>query len=242
MKNLNPFKGICLSLVFFNFAAYGTASLQVSPIRLEIQPEQKSTSLEIINYSEKPLSLHLSAVTWKKPFGKDVLEPTKDVIVSPPIVTLEPQEKQIIRIAVRVPPDAKRGRSYRLIIKEFESKISLPSYVINTLLEIRVPVMVAPLAPSVPKILWTISKLNNKKLKVSLKNAGESYISLHGISLRCTNAEKPFVEDQASYYILPNQKQDYEFESPDSFKGSTVEITADTSQGPISEVVSILQP
>lgn len=229
---------IGLGIVFFNFLAYGS-SIEVNPVRLQMLPGQKITSFEITNYSGAQVVLQLSAVRWTKVFGKDRHEETKDVVITPPLMHLNPQEKQLVRIGITTPPNAKKGETYRIIIKEVPSSNVMPSLSINTLLEIRVPLVVAPLVPSQPKIIWKVTRSGAKKLTLSLQNVGESYISLHGISLSNKNEKKPFVEKPISYYILPSQKQEYEFDLPNSLKKSDVEIKADTDQGEITAIVPI---
>lgn len=217
------------------------SSIEVNPVRLQMLPGQKITSLEVANYSGASVVLQLSAVKWRKILGKDQHEETKDVVITPPIVNLKPNEKQIVRVGITVPPDAKRGATYRLIFKEVPSPHLSSSFVINTLLEIRVPLVVAPLTPSNPQIIWTATQVSEKKLKLTLQNSGESYISLHDISLWDKDEKKPFVQKPISYYILPTQKLEYEFDLPNSLKKSDVEIKAETDQGEIKAVVPIVR-
>ncbi len=176
---------------------------------------------------------------WTKVFGKDVYEETNDVLVTPPLITLDSEEKQLVRLGMRATPDEKKGATYRLIINELPPSNLLTSLGVKTLLEFRVPVVVAPLTPSKPKILWAANRLDDKKIKITLHNVGESYLSLQNISLSNGDENKPFVKQPIAYYILSGQKQDYEFDLPNSFKGRNVQISAQTDQGEVKEIVSL---
>jgi fimbrial chaperone protein len=154
-----------------------SSSLQISPIRVQLLPGQKTTSMNINNNSGNPVVVQLSVVKWDYHNGQDVYTHTKDIIATPPIATIQPQEKQIVRLGVIAPPKAQKGETYRLIIKEVPVSTFEPLMGIHTLLEIRMPIVVAPFTPSKPQIVWTANRVGEKKLNVKWENTGESYVS-----------------------------------------------------------------
>ena len=235
---LRGFGYICISIPFSALVLHGS-SIELNPVRLEFLPGQKITSQEITNHSGVPVVLQLKVVKWKKVLGKDIHEETNDVIVTPPLITLDSEEKQLVRLGMRVTPDEKKGATYRLIINELPASNLLTSFGVRTLLEFQVPIVAAPLVPSKPKILWAATRLGDKKIKITIQNVGESYLSLCNISLSNSDENKPFVKQPITYYILPGQKQDYEFDLPNAFKGRNVQISAQTDQGEVKETVSL---
>lgn len=192
------------------------------------------------NYGDDPIVLQLGAVGWTKVFGQDRHESTKDIVITPPMVNLGPQEKQIIRVGVTVPPDPKRGATYRLIFKEVPSPDSGPYFGIKTLLEVRVPLVIAPLVPSKPEVTWKIKKISDKKISVEIQNIGDSYISLHEISLSAKDEKRSFYREPVSSYILPSQKQEFELNLLSSMNKNNVEIKAETDQGEITATVPVV--
>jgi fimbrial chaperone protein len=230
-----------LKITLFCSASYAS-SIQITPIRLQILPHQKTASMDIYNNSADSVVIQLSIVKWNYINGKDVYEDTKNILVTPPIAIIQPQEKQIVRLGMIAPPDAQKGGTYRLIVKEVPSPTFEPAMGVQTLLEIRVPVVVAPLTPSKPQMSWTVNRAGEKKLNITWQNTGESYISLRKIALFDKDEEKPLTEHDYQAFLLPTQKQEFVFELPDSFKGNDIKIVAETDAGEISEIVPIVSP
>lgn len=228
----------CMDFMFSVSTAYA-ASLQIVPIRLQLLPNQKTASISINNEALTPVTLQLKIMKWTHVNGKDVYEDTKNILVTPPIVSIQPQQKQIVRLGALTLPDPKKGETYRLIIKEVPSPTLEPTIGIQTLLEVRVPVVIAPLAPSKPQVVWAANHVGEKKLNVKWENTGESYISFRNIGLFSKDQEKPLAEHAYQAFLLPKQKHEFVFDLPYSLKEKTIKIVAQTDAGEISEAVPI---
>jgi fimbrial chaperone protein len=228
-----------MGLMFSISTAYA-ASLQIIPIRLQLLSNQKTASISVNNEAATPVTFQLKIVKWTHVNGKDVYEYTKNILVTPPIVSIQPQQKQIVRLGALTPPDPKKGETYRLIIREVPSPTLEPTIGIQTLLEVRVPVVIAPLNPSKPQILWTANRVGEKKLNVKWENAGESYTSFRNIALFSKDQEKPLAEHAYQAFLLPKQKQEFVFDLPSSLKEENIKIVAQTDAGEISEIVPIV--
>ena len=61
---------------------------------------------------------------WEQVGGEERLSPTRDVLVSPAVFTIPANGSQIVRVALRRPPDAERELSYRLILTEVPQQAS----------------------------------------------------------------------------------------------------------------------
>lgn len=232
---------LCIGISIFSSVSYAS-SLQISPIRIQLLPGQKTTSMNINNNSANPIVVQLSIVKWGYHNGQDIYTPTKDIIATPPIATIQPQEKQIVRLGILAPPNAQKGETYRLIIKEIPQSTFESVMGVHTLLEIRMPIAVAPLTPSKPQIVWIANCLGEKKLNVKWENTGESYTSFRNISLFSHDNEKLLAEHAYQAFLLPTQQQEFVFDLPSSLKEKTIKIVAQTDAGEISEIVPISSP
>jgi fimbrial chaperone protein len=59
-------------------------SFSVSPIRIELSSAQRSAVLTIRNGGDQPVVVQAQLVDWSQADNEDRLEPTNDLIASPP--------------------------------------------------------------------------------------------------------------------------------------------------------------
>nr|HET7860211.1 fimbria/pilus periplasmic chaperone [Caldimonas sp.] len=132
---------LAVSLLAATMAA-SAGSLSISPIRVDIAPGQRSVTLIVRNDGDQTTLVQTQLAAWSQADNEDRLEPTTDLLASPPIFELVPGGVQIVRLALRRPADADRERSYRIVVSEvpgppqpgftgatFALKLSLPVFV-----------------------------------------------------------------------------------------------------------------
>ena len=110
--------GVVLLVTGMLAAAASAGSLSVSPIRVEIAPGQRSVTLIVRNDGDQTTLVQTQLVAWSQADNEDRLEPTTDLLASPPIFELVPGGVQTVRLALRRPADADRERSYRILVSE----------------------------------------------------------------------------------------------------------------------------
>ena len=93
-------------------------SFEVNPIRVDLAPQERSAALTVKNNGAESVVVQVSVLAWSQQDGRDVLSPTNEVLVSPPIATIAPDKEQIIRVGLRRAPDKERELSYRLFLQE----------------------------------------------------------------------------------------------------------------------------
>src|ERR1700687_3963228 len=86
-------------------------SLSVTPIRVELSSAQRSVALTVRNEGDQPTVVQAQLVAWSQVDNEDRLEPTIDLLASPPIFTVAPGASHIVRIALRRAPDAALDRT-----------------------------------------------------------------------------------------------------------------------------------
>jgi fimbrial chaperone protein len=125
-------------------AATSAGSFNIAPIRIELPAARRAASLEVQNTGDAPAQLQVERFLWKRDNGgADELEPTEAFVVTPPIFTLQPGQRQIVRVLMLVPPDPLREGTYRLILQETPLGDPPPNTV-ATLLRISLPLFVTP--------------------------------------------------------------------------------------------------
>ncbi|WP_258571087.1 fimbrial biogenesis chaperone [Flavimaribacter sediminis] len=125
--------------MLFSASAVGS-TLRVAPTSLDLGNGAKTASVRVWNDETDPVTIQVRVFRWTVENGKDVLEPTRDVVASPPISKLAPGTENIIRI-VRVAKLPVRGReSYRLIIDQLPDPSRRQTGMINILVRHAIPV------------------------------------------------------------------------------------------------------
>jgi fimbrial chaperone protein len=105
--------------------AQAAALLQIQPVRLTLPASGHAGKIKIINQSPQPAVLQARIYAWSQAQdGTDRLEPTSDVLFSPPIMTIEAGGTQTLRLAQRHDPSAGAAseRTFRMALEELPSK------------------------------------------------------------------------------------------------------------------------
>jgi fimbrial chaperone protein len=118
----------------------GAAAVRVSPIKLDLKSSSPMATVRLWDEGLKPVRVQIRVFRWTKVNGKDRLEPTTDVVASPPITTLKPRTENSIRI-VRVSKKPVVGtESYRLLIDQLpDAGKKIPGQV-NVMIRHSIPV------------------------------------------------------------------------------------------------------
>lgn len=117
------------------------SSLRVAPISLKLAAQEPSGVVRVWNDGAEPVRVQVRVFRWKVVNGKDVLEPTNDVVASPPMTTLVPGAENLIRV-VRVakrPLAEKEG--YRLLVDELPDPAKQRAGTVTVLVRHAIPVV-----------------------------------------------------------------------------------------------------
>lgn len=131
MKNrLSPF--LLGALLCVSLALAGTAQLRaqadpalarinVTPLRLELSGSEAATQMVIRNQAQTPISVQIRPFAWSQQEGEDRYAPTREIAVSPAIVTIEPGRAQAFHVVARAGHAGMGERRYRVVIDELPS-------------------------------------------------------------------------------------------------------------------------
>lgn len=108
-----------LGLFFSSVAAAQTpSSLLIWPVNPVIETEKPATALWLENPGKTQISLQIRIFAWEQRGGENVYAAQGRIIGSPPIVTIAPGAKQLVRLTRLTPPAAEAEASYRIIVDE----------------------------------------------------------------------------------------------------------------------------
>src|SRR5206468_11183845 len=95
--------------------AASAGSVQIDPVSIELPHDRNSASLSVRNRDSQPISMRVRVYRWSQANGEDVYQDSEDLVVSPPIFTIAPDHRQLIRIGPRT---AAAGTAYRIVLEE----------------------------------------------------------------------------------------------------------------------------
>src|SRR5919108_454317 len=94
------------------------AALQVEPVLIDVTAPGAASTITLRNEGTAPINVQVRIFRWSQIDGKESLEPTEDVVASPPAVTLSAKTNYITRI-VRVTKRPVVGEeSYRILVDQ----------------------------------------------------------------------------------------------------------------------------
>src|SRR5689334_11901590 len=114
--------GSLLGLAVAAPSASAKGHLQARPTMLELAPGAAAGRMTLANTGDEPVPAQVRVFAWIQKDGEDVLVPTSDVVLSPPIVTVPAGAEQLVRIVRQGKPPAHADQAYRIVVDELPGK------------------------------------------------------------------------------------------------------------------------
>lgn len=129
--------GLTLSLMVGGAEA---TSLRVSPITLDLSAGTAASTIRLWNNDRKSVNVQVRVFRWTKVKGKDRLEPTTDVVASPPMTRLAPGSENLVRVVRVTKRPLQAKESYRLMVDELPDTSKRTAGKVNVLVRHSIPV------------------------------------------------------------------------------------------------------
>jgi len=192
-------------MFFYQWAC--AAGLKISPTRIDLSSQEPIAIFEITNTDIQDALVESQLMRWTQKKGEDHYSPTKDILMIPPMFKLKPNQKQIVRFALRRTPHPEE-MSYRVFLTDVVQRslqIQQNGQAIKMKLRIGIPIFVSPSKKVINAPQWTWEFINKKTLKLTLNNKGNVHIFIDQIQL--FDKEKSICEPVKTFkYLLPGTK------------------------------------
>jgi fimbrial chaperone protein len=113
---------LALALLFalpHRAAAQGTGgSILIWPVGPVIENDARAAALWLENPGQVPVTLQVRIYAWAQQDGKNVYAVQDAILGTPPIVTIAPGEKQLVRLTRTAPTAAATEAAYRVVVDE----------------------------------------------------------------------------------------------------------------------------
>jgi fimbrial chaperone protein len=197
-----------LALVFAPAAQAGT--FEVNPIRVDLTGAQRNAALTVKNSGTDAVVVQVSVMTWSQQDGRDVLANTDEILISPPIATIQPDREQIIRVGLRRAPDAKSELSYRLFLQEVPPPPQPGFQGLQVALRVGLPIFVQPRqGPAKATLVWDAQLRDPELVNLTLHNRGTGHIQISDVELYHGAEKDPLAAQSSLVYVLPGQSREW---------------------------------
>src|SRR5690606_24384300 len=184
----------------------GAGNFSVSPVRAELSIQQRVAALRVHNGGSEPVAIQAEAMAWRQRGNEDVLEPSREVLVTPPIFTIPPGETQTLRIGLRRSPDPNQQLSYRLLLHELPPPLPEGFQGRRMAMRMSLPVFVTPAAGAAsPELAWRASRTASGELRLSARNHGTGHAQITTLTLGRDNGQQ--IGQQGNHYLLPRSEE-----------------------------------
>jgi fimbrial chaperone protein len=215
----------CLFSLILSCSLLPAANFDIQPVRIELNDKARLGKLTIRNVSETDFSIQARVYEWNQnEKGEDVYKETQDIILFPKILTIAKGEERYIRLGTNVQPGAKE-KTYRVYVEEMPSNApQKEGSNIRLYMKVGIPIFIRP--PVVEdKVEMDNISMNNGKIHIKVKNAGNSHFVVTGINISGKNAlgQESFNRDISGWYLLSGSEMIYETNVPQDCCGAISE-------------------
>lgn len=179
----------------------------VTPVRIYMTPRDRAVAVTITNEGDTEVVLQADLNAWsQKPDGTDEQVPTEDLILSPPIIKLAPNARQVVRLALLKPADASRQLIYRMIMREVPEAVAQrdKSIQVPIALALSMPVFITP-PPAKREITCQAARGTGPALNVTCTNSGSAYAQVREVLVK--RGTQTLARFEGGTYILPGARQ-----------------------------------
>ena len=219
-------RGIFSGLLLSSSVAMASG-LQVSPISISLQAKQNASGLTLSNTGDNAVHAQVRVYQWSQDEKGDQLTTSRGLLASPPMIELQPGEKQLIRIIRASAPPSGVGAvesSYRLSIDELPIKSAEQKSGLQFALSYSLPVFVNPvgITKTTPRLQWNYSlQPDGKQINLRVSNSGNGHAQLADLSIIDDAGDSIDLHQGLLGYVLPGATMNWTLKTlPSSMKTS----------------------
>jgi len=240
---MNPIVRFCTLFVLAMQCAWLACSparaqgLEVTPTNVVLGPGQTAATFTVTNGEDHKVSFQIRGFVWRQDSqGNDVLEPTADLLASPPIASIDAGGSQVVRLILRQPPQGQEG-TYRILFDQLPPPPQ--AGVVRILLRLSIPVFAEPQTQVRPQLHWHIAH-DEAGWWLIASNSGSRHISLGNVKLFGPDGQELSVRMSSPPHILAGATRRWPIaESAGLSPNEALRVTASADSGTVDERVFV---
>jgi len=190
-------------------------SFSIMPVRIYMTPKDRATAITVTNDGDTELVMQADLFQWKQtPDGKDELTPTEDMFLSPPIIKIAPNSRQVVRLVRIGTARPTEQLTYRMIAREIPEAVKpTEGNLVQLALAFSLPVFITP-PEAKPKLDCTVTRVAADTVKATCDNSGNAHTHPVTLLLNAGNGDT-LAKDDVGGYILAGVKRSFELKHKD---------------------------
>nr|WP_318381288.1 molecular chaperone [uncultured Enterobacter sp.] len=201
---------------------HAAATILLWPIDPWMSADTKATELWIQNQGNTPTTMQVRIVRWHQEGGHERYQQQQDVVASPPIIRIEKDSKQLIRLMKQTQIPAGVEQAYRIIVDEIPQPADPATPQIGLKIQMRysIPLFVygqgvatysegANHALVNPRDLsWRVIRDGGKPV-LEVRNRGDVHVRLSQVALQ-QGGQRRVLADGLLGYVLPGNTRNFD--------------------------------
>lgn len=216
-------------------------ALRVFPVSIDVPAPGAAKTITLRNEGRTPLSMQARVFRWTlDEAGEDKLEPTADVVVSPPSASLRPGADYVIRVVRpgKLPPVGEEN--YRLFIDELPSAGQLQSGTVALLIRQSIPVFFSGADVVPPLVSWQV-RSSGRSLIVTATNKGTKRLKVADLVLKTSAGTAVAQRRGLAGYVLGGSVRIWTLPSSSPLPtGAALELNASSDSNRIAVKTTLL--
>jgi fimbrial chaperone protein len=216
------------------------ASLQVAPVSIEVPAPGAAATIKLRNEGTTVLNAQIRVFRWTQTNGEERLEPTDDVVASPPLAALAPQTDYTVRIVRVTKHPVAPGETYRLLVDELPEPKLQRNRMVNLILRYSIPVFFYSREAAGAKVAWAIERRDGR-VYVTATNSGDRHARISALKIKDASGAMVSFGEGLTGYVLGRSTMRWAAPSHAHRlgAGSSVVISAQSDYGPISAATPV---
>lgn len=175
------------------------AALRVSPILIDAGSEN-AAAVTLRNQDPRPMNAQVRVYRWTQRDGQDELTPTDDVVASPPILSVAPNEDYTIRLQRVADHEPAAEEAYRVVIDELPNPNRQRNGTVAIVLRYVVPAFYFPADTAQPRLRWSLGQRGGHVVLIA-ENTGEKRAQIVDLGLQGGGHTRTVVRGLAGYVL-----------------------------------------
>lgn len=186
-------------------------SLLIWPVNPVIEGDARAAALWLENAGKAPITLQVRIYAWAQQDGDNAYAPQGEVVGTPPIVSIAPGERQLVRLTRTTPPPAVAEKPYRIVVDEVPTGEASPAPGASVSFRMRYSLPLFSYAkhgngkakspPPAPQISWRTSATSEGNF-LEIHNAGAGHARLTDVNFSTATKRSPVAPGLLGY-VLP---------------------------------------
>jgi fimbrial chaperone protein len=223
----------------------GASGLQVAPIGLEFTPTSAAQGLWLTNTGDRELRAQVRVFHWTQADGKDELTSTQGLVASPPMLSLAPGGRQLVRV-IRTGGPAAAGNgedAFRILVDELPQQGQQQTSGLQYILRYSVPVFVDRVSAVEPDAVsaalhWSLER-SGERVVLKVSNSGAHHAQIIDFQWLPATGDAIAASSGLLGYVLPGMTMRWPLTAPADKLATGTKFKAKINGKPVDQALSV---